>query len=651
MMRRKDPTEWRKKVAAWKNGTPTSELFNIPKYDDGTDGNNYDTENPLDTKKQIDWMRNWLNARRDVLEKNADAVGYGYSKYTPKNTTGDVRNAGWNVKYYDNPWNPFAYFNDSTPTRNRINKIIYSQIENAQSVPKTSVGAGVSDDYNMRGVYVEPDYWNNGGNYVAFAGIPDQGVIVHELTHASHPEQQERYILNNIFGRRVPQVVPLRRNTDLQNAKELYGALQQFRYENKLNPKYKVTQEWINKNKDLFKGTYLEKIKDSDKLKLFNDVAQNNINTKRLYYADKGKSIKQLRKYDTGWWDNLKDKIPGYVVKAARFVAPTTFNTIATIIGKTSEALHNRNRLLRAAHSSSRGGDTNVESFILDSNPKDDLVYTGSFKLPLDQKGGTVFKADPNSSEKSRYRANKERDLVKYAITGENGSITEAEPITVNGHTYDRTIDGVIFPYSSITFPKQLQNVVDSIASSPKPIMSLGPNTGYGDGDGTFSYIDNVANHSGVFKKTKKGFEFVPFDYWDFAGNYKYVEKLPKVNELFESLIQPNEKYPNSGPFAIRQKGIPIVFDDSEDINFLNWYSTLKRGSDTNSATQSMINAIREYKGYDKGKSIHINPANKGKFNATKKRTGKTTEQLAHSKNPLTRKRAVFALNSRKFKH
>lgn len=56
-------------------------------------------------------------------------------------------------------------------------------------------------------------------------------------------------------------------------------------------------------------------------------------------------------------------------------------------------------------------------------------------------------------------------------------------------------------------------------------------------------------------------------------------------------------------------------------------------------------------KKHDKGKSIHINPANRGKFTATKKRTGKTTEQLAHSKNPLTRKRAIFALNSRKFKH
>lgn len=40
---------------------------------------------------------------------------------------------------------------------------------------------------------------------------------------------------------------------------------------------------------------------------------------------------------------------------------------------------------------------------------------------------------------------------------------------------------------------------------------------------------------------------------------------------------------------------------------------------------------------------ININPKNKGKFTATKKRTGKSTEELTHSKNPLTRKRAMFA--------
>lgn len=40
---------------------------------------------------------------------------------------------------------------------------------------------------------------------------------------------------------------------------------------------------------------------------------------------------------------------------------------------------------------------------------------------------------------------------------------------------------------------------------------------------------------------------------------------------------------------------------------------------------------------------IHIKKENEGKFNATKERTGKSTEELTHSKNPLTRKRANFA--------
>ena len=51
------------------------------------------------------------------------------------------------------------------------------------------------------------------------------------------------------------------------------------------------------------------------------------------------------------------------------------------------------------------------------------------------------------------------------------------------------------------------------------------------------------------------------------------------------------------------------------------------------------------------GGPIHIKKENRGKFNATKKRTGKTTEELTHSKNPLTRKRAIFAQNAKKWKH
>lgn len=57
------------------------------------------------------------------------------------------------------------------------------------------------------------------------------------------------------------------------------------------------------------------------------------------------------------------------------------------------------------------------------------------------------------------------------------------------------------------------------------------------------------------------------------------------------------------------------------------------------------------YGGEFKKGGIYIKPKNRGKFNALKKRTGKTTAQLKHSKNPLTRKRATFAANAKKWKH
>lgn len=65
-----------------------------------------------------------------------------------------------------------------------------------------------------------------------------------------------------------------------------------------------------------------------------------------------------------------------------------------------------------------------------------------------------------------------------------------------------------------------------------------------------------------------------------------------------------------------------------------------------NSIISESINLVLEGKS-----SIHIKKKNKGKFNATKKKTHKSTEELTHSKNPLTRKRAIFAQNTKKWNH
>ena len=54
---------------------------------------------------------------------------------------------------------------------------------------------------------------------------------------------------------------------------------------------------------------------------------------------------------------------------------------------------------------------------------------------------------------------------------------------------------------------------------------------------------------------------------------------------------------------------------------------------------------------YEGKSGIHIDPENKGKFTATKKATGKSTEELTHSKNSLTKKRAIFAQNAKRWNH
>lgn len=50
-----------------------------------------------------------------------------------------------------------------------------------------------------------------------------------------------------------------------------------------------------------------------------------------------------------------------------------------------------------------------------------------------------------------------------------------------------------------------------------------------------------------------------------------------------------------------------------------------------------------------KKSGIHIKPENRGKFTAYKKRTGKTTEEALHSKDPHVRKMANFARNAAKW--
>lgn len=120
-------------------------------------------------------------------------------------------------------------------------------------------------------------------------------------------------------------------------------------------------------------------------------------------------------------------------------------------------------------------------------------------------------------------------------------------------------------------------------------------------------------------------------------------------SEILSSYENPYLKTINSGLELVKSK-TPIIGDllintGQEALSGVDNY--LKNNNNYNSRLHDKIKNMK----YNNGGTIHIKPENKGKFNATKKATGKTTEELTHSKNPVTKKRAIFAQNAAKWQH
>ena len=135
-------------------------------------------------------------------------------------------------------------------------------------------------------------------------------------------------------------------------------------------------------------------------------------------------------------------------------------------------------------------------------------------------------------------------------------------------------------------------------------------------------------------------------------GKYKTYLKENKLKDSIESQIN----YYINQYLPSKEKSFKIENLNNKDINSAVEYLFKMQGTKFDPKQTTTMKKRAEFfknsKFENGGKmSIHIKPENKGKFNATKKRTGKTTEELTHSKNPLTRKRAIFAQNAKKWKH
>ncbi len=139
----------------------------------------------------------------------------------------------------------------------------------------------------------------------------------------------------------------------------------------------------------------------------------------------------------------------------------------------------------------------------------------------------------------------------------------------------------------------------------------------------------------------------------DIIRNIVKEQLKKKLNESFdtkyENAIDTVEYYLN-----MCADGHQLSDEQAEQLTeIVEWLKETDAGD--NPTTPEWIEAAEELLNQsqpqlqEKKSGIHINPENKGKFTATKKRTGKSTEELTHSKNPLTKKRAVFAQNAKRW--
>lgn len=137
-----------------------------------------------------------------------------------------------------------------------------------------------------------------------------------------------------------------------------------------------------------------------------------------------------------------------------------------------------------------------------------------------------------------------------------------------------------------------------------------------------------------------------------YAQNWAYRALDNNINNIARNQIDMGLANYTAFGGPIDTYGMPFAYPQQDGMtatgyNMMSDYLTMKKAqADNKGSITPNYNGI-----FASGGKIHINPKNRGKFNATKKRTGKTTEELTHSKNPLTRKRAIFAQNARKWRH
>lgn len=216
--------------------------------------------------QQRNWLSNWLNSRTKQMAENIDSYSnqgkYGSTldrihvspfffqdkEKNAKNIIQEQLQYANDIPIYDyrEPW---VYNDDNTPNR----KIFLKQ------------KAGVQGAYHKK--YMQP-------HTISISPIAsDPSVILHELTHST----QDKYAIQT---NKVDEVMKKYEEENNPRHKyyddpgEIYSRMNQFRYDNGLNPEDTITEEQIEQFKDSsIDNQFINRYSTNTLLDLLNSVA------------------------------------------------------------------------------------------------------------------------------------------------------------------------------------------------------------------------------------------------------------------------------------------------------------------------------------------------------------------------------------------
>lgn len=298
------------------------------------------------------------------------------------------------------------------------------------------------------------------------------------------------------------------------------------------------------------------------------------------------------------------------------------------------------------------GSQATTQGTGIDLRAPDSTWYTGPEKNKLGIVIGgytnNPIKVDPGTKTYPEIR-----DMVKNASGVDKGSpkdSTTRDLLTNIGIQLGGKVANTLFSNGMQSTAGNVMSGIGDIASSIVPgtlgsVLGAGFNAVAGGINGLFGYKLNKENIANVESNID--------DLNNFQSNASDFDSL--VSNWSSAPVGMNFKNSYIGKEGLLSNKVTNIANDlrrRQDIG-VDWTQRTLANNAENITQDQMSGLLGNYAAlggpllYSKGGSIHIKPENRGKFTETKRRTGKTTEELTHSSNPLTRKRAIFALNSR----